>query len=96
MRTLEIMQYYHLFPGGGTENDENGNYVFYNQNSQLHSKEITNDRSFSSFHINPWHRFLGGLWVQCLLFAKSAANGNISWWGIWMRNFHLQELWPDT
>ena len=45
MRTLEIMRYYHLFPGGGTENDENGNYVFYNQNSQLHSKEITNDQS---------------------------------------------------
>lgn len=45
MRTLEIMWYYFFLPGGRAENDEKGNCMFYNQNSQLHSIEIANDKS---------------------------------------------------
>lgn len=39
------MWYYFSFPGGRAENDEKGNCMFYNQNSQLHSIEIANDQS---------------------------------------------------
>lgn len=34
-----------FYPGGRQENDEKGNCMFYNQNSQLHSIEMTQDQS---------------------------------------------------
>ena len=48
MRTLKIMCFYLFFPGGSPENDEKGNCMFYSQNSQLHSIEMTQDQS------SPW------------------------------------------
>lgn len=36
---------FYFFPGGRAENYEKGNCMFYNQNSQLHSIEITDDQS---------------------------------------------------